>query len=317
MTQNEAHTTHHNHQPNKWVVTRREVLKASGLFIAGLTMKVPMSYSQEPKQKPIIQFGMVTDMHYADADIRGSRHYRESLPKLETCVTFMNDQKVRFLMELGDLKDQDQSANEKDTLKYLKTIETAFAKFKGPRYHVLGNHDMDSISKKQFLTHAKNTDIHKDASYYSFDKEGLHFVVLDACYTAEGLDYDHGNFSWKDANIPEKQCTWLKNDLASNSKPTIVFVHQQLDGETNHCIKNAAEVRQILQKSQNVLAVFHGHNHAGHYSHIEGIHYYTLKAVVEGSGEENNAYATVDVFDDHSIVVTGYRNAVSMNMSDA
>jgi hypothetical protein len=224
--------------------------------------------------------------------------------------------KVDFLIELGDLKDQDPSANEQNTLKYLHTIETVFKKFNGPRYHVLGNHDMDSISKQQFLAHAKNTGISPNASYYSFDQKGLHFVVLDANYISDGSDYDHGNFKWTDANIPNTQIEWLTKDLASTTKPTIVFVHQPLDGNTQHCVKNAEQVRHILEQNKNVLAAFHGHNHVGHYSLIEGIHYYTLKAVIEGSGEENNAYAIVEVYDDR-VVITGYRKALSTTMTRA
>lgn len=306
------HTVQQNMQPS-YVRTRRDVLKLSGLAIAGLSLGMPLSANAN-NSKPKIRFGMITDMHYADSDTRGSRHYRESLPKLNECVQFMNDQKVDFLIELGDLKDQDKSAQEKDTLKYLQTIESAFKKFNGPRYHVLGNHDMDSISKQQFLTHAKNTGIAKNASYYSFDQKGLHFIVLDANYTTDGTDYDHGNFSWKDANIPPKQIDWLKTDLASTTKPVIAFVHQQLDGNTAHCIKNADQVRQILEQNKNVLAAFHGHNHAGHYSQIEDIHYYTLKAVVEGSGKENNSYAIAEVYDDR-VVINGYRKAVSTEMA--
>lgn len=301
--------------PGKWMITRRDVLKVSGLIVAGLSAGAPVLFAAENNRKPNLRFGMVADAHYADADTKGVRHYRESLPKMDECVAFMNDQKVEFLIELGDLKDQGIPAEEKNTLKNLETIETAFAKFAGPRYHVLGNHDMDSISKEQFAARVENTGIEKGAHYYSFDAKGVHFVVLDACTRADGSDYDHGNFNWKDANIPSEQRDWLTRDLAANAKPVIVFVHQLLDGETEHCIKNAAQIRQILQDDKKVLAVFHGHHHAGHYSLIEGVHYYTLKAMVEGSGAENNSYTTVDVYDDHSIVVTGYRKAISRNMA--
>jgi alkaline phosphatase len=61
--------------------------------------------------------------------------------------------------------------------------------------------------------------------------------------------------------------------------------------------------------------VFQGHQHSGGYSQIEGIHYYTLKAVVEGPGEEDNAYAVVEVRPDGRIIVTGYRKAVSRRMA--
>ena len=50
---------------------------------------------------------------------------------------------------------------------------------------------------------------------------------------------------------------------------------------------------------------------------MEGIHYYTLKAVVAGSGPENNAYAIVEVLPDKNIIITGYRKADSKDFSKA
>ena len=67
----------------------------------------------------------------------------------------------------------------------------------------------------------------------------------------------------------------------------------------------------ILDNSSKTIAVFQGHNHNGDYSQIKGIHYYTLKAMVNGSGNQNNSYAIVEVFDDGSISITGYRKAVT------
>jgi hypothetical protein len=97
----------------------------------------------------------------------------------------------------------------------------------------------------------------------------------------------------------------------------IVFCHQQLGGNGNTCVRNAQEVRNILQDSGKVLAVFNGHEHNGGYSLVEKIHYYTLKAVVEGSGTENNAYAVIEVSPDNNIIVTGYRKAASKDFSQA
>ena len=39
--------------------------------------------------------------------------------------------------------------------------------------------------------------------------------------------------------------------------------------------------------------------------------------MVEGSGFVNNAYAIVEVYEDSSIVVTGYRKALSKEMGKA
>jgi predicted phosphodiesterase len=296
------------------MVTRRDFLRSSGLVVAGLFAGPAYATMAEPSRKLPFRFGMVTDVHYADVAARGERHYRESLAKMSECIKLMNARKVEFLIELGDFKDQDEPVLEKNTLQYLKTIEKVFGKFKGPRYHVLGNHDMDSISKTQFQSRVRNTGINRESTYYSFDKKGLHLVVLDANYTAGGSDYDHGNFDWRDANIPAAELDWLRTDLESTALPVIVFVHQQLDGDDDHCVRNAEWIRQILQENNKVLAVFQGHKHSGQYSYIENIHYYTLKAMVTGSGEENNSYAIVDVYDDHSIMVTGYRRAESIRM---
>jgi len=297
-----------------WTITRREFLKSSGLVIAGLSFGIPFANASRISSNAKLSFGIVTDAHYAGAEPKGTRWYRESLAKMNECITLMNDKKVDFLIELGDLKDQGEPATEETTLKYLTAIEKVYGQFKGPRYHVLGNHDVDSISKKQFLDRVENTGITKGLTYYSFDAKGFHFVVLDANFKADGSDYDHGNFNWEDTNIPVKQIDWLKKDLASSSNPVIAFVHQQLDVKGSTGVRNAAMVREVFQESEKVLAVFQGHHHAGHYSHIEGIHYYTLKAMVEGSGEKNNSYAIVDVSVENNIAVTGYRRAESKNL---
>lgn len=297
-----------------WTITRREFLKGSGLVITGLSFGIPLAHANRIFSKTKLSFGIVTDAHYADAEPNGTRHYRESMAKMNECVTLMNDKKVDFLIELGDFKDQGEPTTEDATLKYLTAIEKVCGQFKGPRYHVLGNHDVDSISKKQFLARVENTGITKGLTYYSFDAKEFHFVVLDANFKADGSDYDHGNFNWEDTNIPVWQIDWLKEDLASTSKPVIAFVHQQLDVTGSTGVRNAVKVREVFQESEKVLAVFQGHHHAGHYSQIEGIHYYTLKAMVEGSGEKNNSYAIVDVSIENSIAVTGYRKAVSKNL---
>jgi len=298
---------------HNWVVSRRVFLKASAATLAGLTV-APISCTQwttPDRRRGTARFGIVTDSHYADADTVGSRYYRHSLDKLTECVELMNAQKVDFLVELGDFKDQDNPAVEQKTITYLRTVEKVFQNFNGPTYHVLGNHDMDSISKEQFLTNVENTRIGPGKSYYSFDLNGVHFVFLDANYRSDGTDYDHGDFDWTDANIPSAELDWLERDLASTPSPVIVFIHQLLDGTGSVYVKNAAEVRQILETSGKVLAVFQGHHHTGSYSNIMGIHYYTLKALVEGTGPENSSYAIVEVGPDNSVTITGYRKAVS------
>ncbi|MGQ1785674.1 metallophosphoesterase [Saccharicrinis sp. GN24d3] len=285
-------------------LNRREFIRNGALIIAGLSF-LPSWAS--PSRK--LRFGWVTDIHYAEAPVKWGRYYSEGVFKLKEAVNLFNSENVTFAIETGDLKDQSELPVEKETLGYLKKIENEFAQFKGPRYHVLGNHDLDSLSKEQFMSHVENTGIDKSKTYYFFEHAGFRFVVLDACFKSNGADYDHDNFDYRDTNIPQEEILWLADVLKKSDKPVVIFVHQLLDGEGDLYINNASAVRDVLKASGNVAAVFQGHHHDGGAKVIDGILYYTLKALVEGSGAANNSYAIVNLDTDGEITIEGYRKA--------
>jgi predicted phosphodiesterase len=262
-------------------------------------------------EKPLLRFGMLSDVHYADREPSGNRFYRQSLSKVQEAIDLMNHEKVDFVIELGDFKDQDPVPNEANTLKYLTDIESVFRKFNGKTYHVLGNHDMDGISKKQFLDQVQNSRIPAAKTYYSFNRKGIHLVVLDGNFTKEGKEYDHGNFNWEDSSISPAQIYWLKKDLKSNRLPVIVFIHQMLDDSKGYkqSVQNAAEMRHILEQSGNLICVFQGHIHEERYNLINGIHYYSASAVVDGESPENNAYMIVEVYKNGNLKINGFRRA--------
>jgi len=259
-----------------------------------------------------VRFGIVTDVHYADIEPRGARAYRESAAKLREFVAIMDREKPDFVMELGDFKDQDDKPDEARTLGYLRKIESIFAGFAGPRYHVLGNHDLDTLSKAQFSAIAPNPGVPPEWSFYRFDVRGLRFLVLDAEFRADGDPYDHGRFSWSDSNLPPAEIDWLRSELTASPKPVIVFVHQPLDGQGDYYVRNAAAVRGLFERSGKVLAVFQGHRHEGAFTRIKGVPYYTLKAMIEGSGPENSSYALVEAEAKGAIRIRGFRRAESL-----
>lgn len=296
-------------------MNRKEFLYTSSTLIGGLSLgKIPY-----PSFRSNIRIGLITDLHYADRETphASTRYYRESLKKLSECVTVMNRENVDFLIQIGDFKDQDELPVESETLEYLETMVNEFSHFDGPTYHVMGNHDHDSISKEQFLDRVTISGFKTAKSFYSFNRNGFHFVVLDANYTSEGVAYDHGNFDWKDCYIPEEQLGWLERDLNKTNKPTIVFIHQRLDekeGNQNYCVSNAAMVRSVLDKSKKVNLVLQGHYHPGDMSSINGIVYYTLKAAIEGSGLENNSFAILEINKKMEMNLIGYRKTESVQL---
>lgn len=295
----------------KYFISRRRFLKLTGFASAGLLMEPAFSF---PSENEKIRFGIITDSHYADREPANNRYYREAISKMKEAVDVMNQEKVDFLIHLGDFKDQDDKQQTKDTLGYLKALETEYAKFNGPKYHCIGNHDVDSITKQQFLTNIENTDIPNDKSYYSFDLKGFHFIVLDANYNDDGSDHYHkgGKSDWQDPNITKEEWSWLENDLKATKFPTIIFNHHTLfeyfrDGFRFH-IQQPERMQKLLEDSTKVLAVFQGHVHEEIHKQINGIHYITQLGMVDGSGLENNSFSIVTV-DERQIQIDGYLRA--------
>lgn len=242
----------------------------------------------------------MTDLHYADKEPAGSRYYRQTFTKLSEAAEHFKQEPIELLVELGDLIDAAETVEVEQ--QYLQKINALFASICQKRHYVLGNHCVQTLTKSEFLEGVK-----QPRSYYSFDQAGVHFVVLDSCFRSDGQPYGRNNFQWTDANIPAEEIQWLKQDLAGNRLPTIVFAHQRLDVEGNHGVKNQADVRKVLEESGNVLAVFQGHSHDNDLKQINDIHYCTLVAMVEGSGEENNGYSVLDVHADGTLCLHGFR----------
>jgi alkaline phosphatase len=72
-------------------------------------------------------------------------------------------------------------------------------------------------------------------------------------------------------------------------------------------VKNAPDVRKILEESGRVSAVFQGHSHQNDHREVGGIHYCVFRAMVEGSGAEQNGYSVANFFADGSIKIDGFR----------
>ncbi|MCG8581257.1 MAG: metallophosphoesterase [Bacteroidales bacterium] len=294
------------------LISRRQFIQTSSWLVGGVFVS-PFLQSCNAGN---VSFGWVTDIHYADAKVKWDRYFGESKDKLSEAVSLYNQSNLDFAIETGDFKDENAEPDKVKTLQYLKEIEAVFKEFKGPRYHVLGNHDVDSLSKEEFLTNVINTGISPDRSYYSYVLNGWRFIVLDACFRNDGVAYDNNNFKWYDTYMPAEQLTWLKDELRQSTEPVCIFIHQPLDGKGDLFVNNSKQVRQLLEESQKVHAVFQGHRHEGGYQLINGIHYITQKAMVDYSGPENNSYSIVSISTGGDILINGYRQAESHALSD-
>lgn len=282
-------------------ISRRCLLRNGALVALGA---VPTVRALASLKGPSLRIGLITDAHYANVKARGTRFYQETPTKLAEALQAFQRERVDSIIEMGDLVDTSNQIDKAGEIDFLKTIFAQLQTANVPIQCVLGNHCVEKLSKRDFLSAVGQADPH-----FSFDKAGWHFVILDACYRADGVSYDQGNYQWFDAAIPAHQRNWLRNDLAATNLPTVVFVHQRLDvPQTNPMgVADAAEIRKILSGSRKVTAVFQGHNHVNDLRLIDDVPYVSLRAMVEGSGPQNNAYSILHLHKHGTLRLEGFR----------
>jgi 3',5'-cyclic AMP phosphodiesterase CpdA len=224
-------------------------------------------------------------------------HYRE---RLSACIDAMNAWPADLMIQLGDFVNGrfvlgGEIVDAALIPGILADAESIYAQFEGPRYHVIGNHEVQDLSKAEFLELTCAT-----ATTLSFDAGAYHFIILDAQYNRRGEDLDHVGYVTQ-GYLPPGELDWLREDLSATDRPTLVCVHQRLDVEFDYRtggaeIANFEEVRDILEDSEMVIAVFQGHDHDGAYSFIGGIHYVTFRALIDRADPTppSWAYVTLD-----------------------
>jgi alkaline phosphatase len=255
-----------------------------------------------------LRLGLISDIHYADLKTAGSRHYRDSLTKVKEAIARFNASDLDMVICLGDLIDAGKSVEEEYS--HLERVYEEFKQLKVPCQFVLGNHCIYTLTKEEFLR-----GVNQESSNSSLNIKGVRLVFLDACHRKDGVSYGRKNYQWTDTDIPEEQRKWLKKALVQDSQPTLVFVHQRLDVEGNYGVHSAPLVRQILEDSGEVAAVFQGHNHVNEHKIINGVHYVTINAVIEGPAPENNAFSILEYSPSgQAIRVEGFYNQANYNL---
>lgn len=251
----------------------------------------------------MIKFGVFTDTHYAKNVKNGNRNCDLSLARVRNIVNDFNVKKLDFCACLGDVINSVRDY-EKDLLN-IQLLSAEFNNFNMPYHILLGNHDLEAMSKTSFYT-AFNKQLKKP--YYSFSLDNSRFIVLDANHLLDNSEYCCGNYKWDESYINKEQLIWLENQLSlCDETNIIIFTHQNLDhrmknGELDACIiKNYKDVTKILEKSKKGITVIQGHYHDGYYQVINGITYITIKALCVGDDISYIPRIIVTVDDEISI----------------
>jgi hypothetical protein len=200
-----------------------------------------------------VTFGLISDVHQ---DVMP-----DGVERIRAFVDAMTKAKPDFILQLGDFC-QPKPANRK--------FLDAWNSFAGPRYHVLGNHDMDG----GFTSTQTCAFLGSPAPYYAFTAGPIRGVVLNG-------NEPGGKATGYKRFIGAEQLAWLERELARSDRPAVIFIHQPMDDANGGSIglENSAAVRAVIEKaSSKVAAVFSGHFHLDYHRVVNGIHHLQINS---------------------------------------
>ena len=260
-----------------------------------------------------LNIGVFADCQYCDCETAGNRFYRNSLQKLSESINHFNENtKVDFVVNMGDFIDRD--------IESFIPLNSILQESDKPVINLPGNHDFavepenrnkiaGMLGLKEMYHSFVQEDwkfIFTDGNDISFNSDDPEKVDIAKQMTKKLKENGDPNFYEWNGGIGHKQLVWLKNQLEEAKQEqlkVVVFCHYPLLPQGAHTLWNYGEVLAILNNYKCVKLWMNGHNHAGNYAFDEGIHFVTLKGMVET--EKENAFAEM-VLSDNLIEIRGY-----------
>ncbi|MDE5677270.1 MAG: metallophosphoesterase [Phocaeicola sp.] len=238
--------------------------KVSSILKRVFIMAFAIGFCSCSKQEKPLKFAIASDFHAPDVP--------DGEERVASFIEAAKREQVDFIIELGDFCRLDSAS---------QVYRDLWNDFKGDKYHVIGNHDMDSYTPEEYV---KGMDM--PGRYYSFDKGDFHFIVMDGNNLYDGKEYRHyakANYyvdpSMR-AFVDPEQLDWLRQDLAATDKKCVLFSHQGIELFMN----NGETVRQVLENENSrcgykkVVLAFSGHTHSNYTKEINGITYMQINS---------------------------------------
>jgi hypothetical protein len=162
----------------------------------------------------------------------------------------------------------------------------------------LGNHD---------LTAGRTAVVDRlglPGPYYTFEVKGWHFIVLDGMQMSaadpKGREQlarlraakSPNAYAWN-GGLGGEQLRWLRHklhDATAVGERAIVFCHFPVLPESSspeHVLWDHGETLSVLEDEPAMAAYLAGHDHRGGYALHNGVHYITLRGMVESEVAES------------------------------
>ena len=233
---------------------RRDFVRLAGLggLIAASALPGCAHLASPASGTKDFSFVQLSDVHWGYGNPKVNPEPRQSLMRAIAAVNALEVQ-PDFVVFTGDLtQTTDDPKLRRARLREVKEIASGL---KAPRVRFFaGEHDASLDRGEAYL------EVFGGALNYTFDHNGVHFIVLD-------------NTSQPAPVLGESQLDWLKTDLAGRPKdaPIVVLTHRPLFAlypQWDWATRDGAAAIEMLASHQNVT-VFYGHIHHEHH-HMTG-----------------------------------------------
>lgn len=302
-------------------ITRREFLRNTSATVGAAALLPVDAVAQplpNPRRQRVLRIAHLTDVHVqpeksAPDGMARALHHAQNLSDKPNLIFNGGD-------AIMDALKADQARTKTQWQVWQSVLNNECSL---PVVHCIGNHDVwgwkmkeklvkqDRLYGKQWAMDA----FRLAARYYSFDRAGWHFIVLDSTHPAK-----NGYI----AKLDEEQFAWLQTDLKNtpNTTPVCVLSHIPIlcfcaffDGDNEKSGNwrvpgawmhiDARRIKNVFRQHQNIKLCLSGHIHLQDEVEYLGIKYLCNGAVSgnwwDGDYQEfPPAYVIVDLYDDGS-----------------
>jgi 3',5'-cyclic-AMP phosphodiesterase len=244
------------------LLDRRSFLKTS---LAGAVVASTATHLTAVEAKPEIRWALLSDIHIA-ADAGDT--YRGFRPHENLKLVLQNVQAKPFdmLVVNGDLARLEGKPADYEAVVSLLDPLTR----KMPLVMTMGNHDDRKNARGAVASVSGEVQPVQKKFVTTIDAGPVDFVLLDSLLATDVAAGQLGH----------SQREWLAHYLKTNNrKPTLIFVHHNLDADDDNAMVDAARFLEIVRPAKNVKAVIFGHTHAWNHSTQDGLHLVNIPAV--------------------------------------
>jgi 3',5'-cyclic-AMP phosphodiesterase len=300
-------------------MNRKEWLKnmgLSGLVIASGNFRILKSDEKPPISNRVLRIAHITDPHIHPG---GNSEFwtRECIRHIQSL-----DDKPDIIFNGGDSINDALRQDEESVIEQWDIWDRVMSEeISLPLVSCIGNHDVWGVQEHlDDPRYGKQWAVEKlglPNRYYSFDKAGWHFIVLDSTHKR-----DDG--SWYTARLDDEQFAWLQSELENVPAGTPVFIFSHIpimcaasffDGdneETGNWVIpgawvhiDARRIVELFYNHKNVKVCISGHIHLLDKVVYNDVTYYCNGAVCGNWWRGNYhqtapGYALINLYDDGS-----------------